>query len=386
MTLFATPVLDSADHEVLALIADQHQRLRLLVAAPRRWQGLLRRVALARAIRGSNTIEGFTVSVDDAFAALDDEDPLDADTVAWRAVRGYRDAMTYVLELAKERDLVLSVDTIKALHFQMQHYDLSKWPGRWRPGQVFVHDEDNDETVYVGPDAELVPDLMRELVEDVNRHDPELPVLVRAALAHLNLVMIHPFKDGNGRMARCLQTLLLTGGGLLPAPEFVSIEEYLGRNEHDYYRVLAEVGGGAWHPERDASAWVRFCLTAHYRQALLVQRRDRSAAELWMTAEVVVEAADLPSRCVEPLAFGLGGRLLRNSTYRQLVPDISYNLASRDLGDLVRAGLLSPIGEKRGRRYVPSESLMHRAAATRHRLNQELPVDGDPYRRVGVRR
>jgi Fic family protein len=382
MPLFAPPAPDAADHEVLALIADQHHRLRLLVAAPRRRQGLLRRVALARAIRGSNTIEGYTVSVDDAFAALDEEEPLDADAMAWRAVRGYRDAMTFVLELAKEPDLVLSVDTIKALHFLMQQYDLSKWPGRWRPDQVFVYDEDNEETVYVGPDAEQVPALMRELVDNINHHDPELPVLVRAALAHLNLVMIHPFKDGNGRMARCLQTLLLTGGGVLPAPEFVSIEEYLGRNERDYYRVLAEVGGGAWHPEHDTSAWIRFCLTAHHRQALLVERRDRLAAEMWIQAEQLIEGASLPSRCVEPLAFALDGRVLRNSTYRQLVPEVSYNVATRDLNELVKATLLVPIGENRGRRYLPSEALRRAATEMRHKLNRELPVDGDPYQQV----
>jgi Fic family protein len=384
MPLFAPPELDAADREVLAVIGDQHQRLRLLVAAPRRWQGLLRRVALARVIRGSNTIEGFTVTVDDAFAALDDEEPMDADALAWRAVRGYRDAMTYVLELAKDRASPLSVDTVKALHFLMQHYDLTKRPGRWRPDQAFVHDEDNEETVYVGPDAEQVPDLVRELVDDINHHDPELPLLLRAAMAHLNLVMIHPFKDGNGRMARCLQTLLLAGGGVLPAPEFVSIEEYLGRNKQAYYRVLAEVGGGSWCPRRDTSAWIRFCLTAHHRQALRVERRDRLAAQLWTQAVEVIGETGLPGRCVEPLTFALTGRVLRNSTYRQLVPEVSYNVASRDLNELVKAGLFEPIGEKRGRRYVPSERMRQMSHEARVAVNHEYAVDGDPYQRIAA--
>lgn len=385
MPLFVTPELEPADHEVLELIADQHHRLRLLVAAPRRWRGQLRRMALARAIRGSNTIEGFTVSVDDAFAALDDEEPLEADQAAWRAVIGYRDAMTYVLELAKEPNLRLSVDTIKALHFMMQHYDLNKWPGRWRPDQVFVFDSDTEETVYEAPDASLVPDLVGELVEDVNTSDAGKPLLVRAALAHLNLVMIHPFKDGNGRMARCLQTLLLTCGGLMAAPEFVSIEEYLGRNELDYYRVLADVGGGSWQPHRDTKVWIRFCLTAHHRQALLVERRDHMAALMWEQAAGSIDDAGLPARCVAPLAFGLGGRVLRNSTYRQLVPEVSHNLASRDLNELVKAGLLAAVGEKRGRRYVLSDRLRDTASRVRAGVNAKFPVSGDPYERIGVR-
>ena len=93
-------------------------------------------------------------------------------------------------------------------------------------------------------------------------------------MAHLNLVMIHPFKDGNGRMARALQTLVLAREAIL-APEFSSIEEYLGRNTPAYFDVLGQVGGGKWQPERDARPWVRFVLTAHYRQALILERRPR---------------------------------------------------------------------------------------------------------------
>jgi Fic family protein len=48
-------------------------------------------------------------------------------------------------------------------------------------------------------------------------------------MAHLNLVMIHPFRDGNGRMARCLQSVVLAREGVL-SPVFMSVEEYLGRN------------------------------------------------------------------------------------------------------------------------------------------------------------
>ena len=54
-------------------------------------------------------------------------------------------------------------------------------------------------------------------------------------MAHLNLVMIHPFEDGNGRMSRALQSLVLARDHIV-APEFASIEEYLGRNTPAYYQ------------------------------------------------------------------------------------------------------------------------------------------------------
>lgn len=76
-------------------------------------------------------------------------------------------------------------------------------------------------------------------------------------------------------MARVLQSLVLTRQGTL-GPAFRSIEEYLGRKTPAYYDVLAEVGAGSWNPGNDARPWVRFCLTAHYRQArTLLGRQHR---------------------------------------------------------------------------------------------------------------
>jgi Fic family protein len=97
---------------------------------------------------------------------------------------------------------------------------------------------------------------MREFLGTLRAPIPGTNALVRAAMAHLNLVMVHPFRDGNGRMARCLQTLVLAREGIL-APEFSSVEEFLGRNTDEYYKVLGDVGAGK-HPERDASPWIRY--------------------------------------------------------------------------------------------------------------------------------
>jgi fido (protein-threonine AMPylation protein) len=58
---------------------------------------------------------------------------------------------------------------------------------------------------------------------------------------------VHPFRDGNGRISRIIQSLVLARGGAL-APEFVSIEEYLGRNTDAYFTTLQRVQGAATNP------------------------------------------------------------------------------------------------------------------------------------------
>ena len=138
-------------------------------------------------------------------------------------------------------DLEINTTLLLSLHYMMMKYDLNKRPGRWRPGAIWVQHEPENVVVYEGPDVSLVPELMTELTGSLNDRDG--PVLVRAAMAHLNLVMIHPFSDGNGRMGRCLQTLVLTHDKIL-APVFCSIEEYLGTNTQRYYDVLASVDSG----------------------------------------------------------------------------------------------------------------------------------------------
>ncbi len=375
--LFVAPELGPEEERALARISELRTQLRFFVAEPRRWAGLLRRTMLARAILGSNSIEGYIVNLDDALAAVEGEQPLDARQETWDAVVGYRNAMTYVLQMASDAHFELNEALLKSLHFMMISYDLRKSPGKWRPGSIFVRDDATGDVVYEGPDAENVPDLMHELVLGLQAEDPSTPALVRAAMAHLNLVMIHPFSDGNGRMARCLQTLVLAREGIV-ASEFSSIEEYLGANTEAYYAVLAAVGSGQWHPDRDARPWIRFTLAAHYRQAQTVLRRVKESEALWELIEQLVSTkSKVAERTIPALFDAASGRRIRRSGYLAVIgEELSEPVATRDLRSLVDAGLLEAFGEKRGRYYVATPAL----AELRERSRRpRSPADADPF-------
>ena len=375
--LFVAPELQPSELAVIQQIEDLKQSLRYLtLQEPRRWLGSLRRTQSARALQGSNSIEGYDAALDDAVAVELGEEPLDADEETRRALAGYRDAMTYVLQLANDEGFVYSDQLLKSLHFMMTSYDLKNRPGLWRAGQIFVRNDETEEIVYEGSDVEAVPVLMSELSNQLNQQADE-PPMIRAAMAHLNLVMIHPFRDGNGRMARCLQTLVLAREGTL-APVFCSIEEYLGRNTLSYYDVLAEVGGGSWHPERDSRPWVRFILTAHLRQARTVVRRVNETERLWDEIERLVGRLGVPERSMPVLLDAANGFRVRNVVYRAMLEhEISEAVASRDLRLLVEAGLLAAHGEKRGRFYTASEQLRAlRLAVVRDRDRRD---DRNPF-------
>jgi len=350
--LFKVEKLTQVEKDVIGRIEEARKTLKYNLATPRRWRGLLRRNTLARAVRGSNSIEGYNVTAEDAIAAVEGEEPLDATREAWLAVTGYRTAMTFVLQLTKDPNFIYNEGFIRSLHFMMVQHDLSKNPGNWRPGTIYVRNEANNEIVYEGPEVEMVPGLIEELIEYLNDDDDCPHPFVKGAMAHLNFVMIHPFSDGNGRMARCLQTLVLGRDGILE-PEFSSIEEYLGRNTQDYYNVLAQTGEGSWHPKNSPRAWIQFNLTAHFRQATTLVMRTKVMASLWQELEVLLSRHGLPERLVNAVADGAIGYRVRNASYRNLA-ELNDVMASRDLKAAVDAGLLIPSGERRGRVYVGS--------------------------------
>jgi Fic family protein len=354
MTIFRIPKLDSEDERALERIREIWLALRhSLKDQPYRWTGFLQRSALARGIRGSNSIEGYLVSDDDAMAAVEGEQPFDAADVPWAAVNGYREAMTYVLRLSDDQHANIDASLVRSLHFMMMNYDLSKSPGSWRSGPIYVHDDEANKRVYEGPDATLVPGLVDELIEQLA--DDRVKASIRAAMAHLNLVMIHPFRDGNGRMGRCIQTLVLARAGVYDTV-FCSVEEYLGRNWRAYYKVLAEVGQGKWNPTRDALPWIRFMLNAHYFQAATFQRRIRETGEVWEHVSLILKEQGIPERAEASVVEAAFGHRIRNERYRKHA-DVTSNLASRDLKELVKAGLLVAHGERRGRWYERSPEL-----------------------------
>ncbi len=200
-------------------------------------------------------------------------------------------------------------------------------------------------------------------------------------MAHLNLVLIHPFRDGNGRMARCLQTLVLAREGIV-SPVFSSIEEYLGRNTRAYYDVLGVVGAGSWHPKNDTRPWIRYVLTAHLRQAKTVLRRTREIEETYIELDRLVSKNRLPERTMEALFDAALGLRVRRAVYRAILEGqsddpVSEQTATRDLQTLTTLGLLVAHGERRGRFYTAGPEV----AAIRQRvIGRRNPRDeSDPF-------
>lgn len=277
-----------------------------------------------------------------------------ADDEGGMALSCYARAMDHVGVMAGDPVFRWFDRVILDLHFDACSFQRDRGPGQYRRSGIEVTSPDGGPPAYVGPPHDVVPTLVDEVVEWLEHGDADAHVIVRAAMAHLHVVSVHPFRDGNGRISRIVQSLVLAREGLL-APEFVSIEEYLGRNTRAYYETLMEVQGGAYQPERDAGPWVEFCARAHVDQARRRLAQLDEAAAPWSALEQLVAARGWPDRLAIALEQSLFGGIDRASYVGEA--DVSAPTASADLRRLLDAGLVDQRGRGRTTRYHASAAL-----------------------------
>ncbi len=352
--IYATPPITPALQERLDELAQLRDALGEEVKAPSRWMGSLRREVRATSIESSTSIEGFSVSPEEALALTSGRESADRGEENRQAVACYARAMDHVGTMAGDPVFRWLDRVILDLHFDACSFQRDKDPGLWRAGPIAVTGPGGT-LEYRGPEESDVVPLMAEVVDWLADGDPEVDVVVRAAMAHLHVVSVHPFRDGNGRVSRIVQSLVLAREGLA-SPEFFSIEEYLGSHTPDYYAALRETQGGSYQPHRDASGWVGFCVEAHITQARQRLAQIEQAAARWGYLEDLVTARGWPERLVIALEQSLHSGSDRGAYGEEA--EISPATASADFRRLLDAGLVVQQGRGRNISYVAGEPLL----------------------------
>lgn len=356
--IYATPDLSGTLRTRLHELEGLRGKLERQGAEPTRWMGSLRRQFRAASAAGSTAIEGFSVTPEEASELVDRQAVGPGEDENRQAVACYARAMDHVGAMAADPAFRWLDRVVLDLHFDACWFQRKKGPGLWRTGPIGVTGADGS-LEYRGPDAEEVPGLIAEIIAWLAADEPKADGIVRAAMAHLNLISVHPFRDGNGRVSRIVQSLVLALEGE-STPELISIEEFLGAHTQDYYAALREVQAGSYQPQRDATSWVEFCVEAHIAQAHQRLGQIERAATRWGRLEALVAERGWPDRLTIALEQGLSGRTDRGRYSAEA--DISPTTASHDVRRLLDAGFLDQQGQGRSTAYVASERLRQEAA------------------------
>jgi Fic family protein len=201
----------------------------------------------------SSQIEGTQSSLSDLLMFENSEIPgVPIDDVT--EVSSYVAAMDYSLERIKS--LPLSLRLIKEIHEKLMSNSRggSKQPGEFRKTQNWIGGEKPSKAKFVPPPPEHLMECLDSLEKFLHDENVKLPVLVKAALVHVQFETIHPFLDGNGRLGRLLITLILCSEGLLNQP-LLYLSLYFKKHREDYYNFLQSL-----RETGDWEEWIKFFL------------------------------------------------------------------------------------------------------------------------------
>ncbi len=300
----------------------------------------------------SSQIEGTQSSLSDLLLFESNEAPgVPLDDV--EEVSNYVSAMNFGLERL-HGGFPLSLRLIKEIHgiLLAKGRGAGKQPGEFRRSQNWIGGTRPGNATYVPPPPDKVQDCMGELENFIYEKDSKLPVLIKAALIHVQFESIHPFLDGNGRLGRLLITFLLCAKGVLREP-ILYLSLYFKTHRRQYYDLLQKV-----REDGDWEAWLEFFLTG-------VKETSDQAADV---ARRILAVFERDRRKIE----GLGrpsSSALRVHQYMQSRPLLSVPVATKTLGltsptirksveHLLELGITREItGKKRGRLFVYDDYL-----------------------------
>jgi len=159
-----------------------------------------------------------------------------------REVINYDEALEYLNGLSKKDDLQISLDLILTIHKKIIKGLLPDFEsGFLRKKPVVVNDPRSGSVVFLPPDYDVVNDLVSELVDFVILSKNAVDSLILAGIFHKQMVIIHPFMDGNGRTTRLITKVLLARMGLDTFNLF-SFENYYNKNITKYFQTVGEYG------------------------------------------------------------------------------------------------------------------------------------------------
>ena len=161
-------------------------------------------------------------------------------------VKNAYDAYEKILELDP-----YSIDDLKKFHGIMTRYIVEE-SGDFRRGEEGVFN--GEQCIFMAPPAQYVPQLMNELFGWMREAQTKVHPLVLSSVFHYEFVFIHPFSDGNGRMARLWHTAILSKWK--PIFEYITIESQVEKFQEDYYDAIARC-----HVEGESTFFIEFMLS-----------------------------------------------------------------------------------------------------------------------------
>ena len=309
-----------------------------------------RKDALIRTVHYGTHIEGNELNLDQAEKVLAGQDVVARDRDIQEVIN-YRKAIEFISEIRiKDEGLRINEETIRKLHKITVNKILpSEKCGEYRKTQVVVKNNQTGQVSFRPPEASTIPSQIKDLLVFIesSRNQDIHPVL-KSGIVHYELVRIHPFLDGNGRVARALSTLILFLEGY-DIRKFFSLEEYFDSKASEYYDALQSVEktGG------DLTKWLEYFTEGLAIELSKIKEKvERISVDGKLRERLGGKPLLLTERQLGIIEYIQKVGFLQNQAFEELFPMVSEDTILNELNVLLQTGIIKKQGVTKGAKYV----------------------------------
>lgn len=279
----------------------------------------LRRNNRIRSVHGSVAIEANSLSLDEVRSVIDGK----MVTGPWNEIQEVKNAYQ-AYELIGSFD-PFSLEDLKKMHGIMTAQTVSS-AGNFRRHEEGVFQ--GDVCIFVAPPPRLIPDHMKNLFEWLDNSRKTIHPLIYSSVFHYEFVFIHPFSDGNGRMARLWQTALLSEWN--PVFQYLPIESHIHEFQEDYYNAISSS-----HAAGNSDPFILFMLdkmNLTLDQALLQAKRESAYRSIYVQKLLDIMEYGV-SYTAEQILTALGLKSKANLRKNYLLPALEEGLIVMGIPD-----------------------------------------------------
>jgi Fic family protein len=305
----------------------------------------LRYRATVEKVHSSTSIEGNPLTLRQVETALSDR-ALTRHDYAVREVKNYKKALDHI-EQRKLSSRVISKRDLRAIHrIAMEELLPKHKTGAFRSGDIYIVNQD-DEVKYQGPPAENLRTLTDDLLAWLRSAGAGAHPCIAAAILHYQLVTIHPFADGNGRVAR-LAVMLYLAMRDYDFDSSIILDSYYTQDKPEYYAALHECQGVSYDENADVTSWIEYFTSGFLSSAKV------------LSAEISIMALLLPSNKkqrlsaadTDILSYAKQFGSVTVSDACEIIEGASRRTVQRTLKSLVDEGLMEVSGKGKNTRYL----------------------------------
>lgn len=304
--------------------------------------------ALVRTVHYGTHIEGNELNLSQAERVLAGESVVARDRDIWEVIN-YRKVTNYISEV-QNSNYEITEEVIKKIHKITVHRIMPEQEsGEYRKKQVILKNSRTGEVSFKPPLAVAVPYQIKDLLSFINSNsNKDIHPVLKSGIVHYELVRIHPFLDGNGRVARALSTLILFLEGY-DIRKFFSLEEYFDKDAGSYYEALQSVQKS----KGDLTFWLEYFTEGLAIELSKIKERvERISIDGKLKEKLGGKPILLSDRQLKIIEYIQQTGYLQNKAFEMLFPMVSEDTILNELKPLIKYGIIKKRGITKAAKYV----------------------------------